>query len=246
MTHIKIWDVPTRLFHWLLAVVFLAVFSIAQFVPDEDPLFSVHALIGLVIGMMVFFRIIWGVAGSKYARFRSFTFTPGEFAGYIRDAFSGKGKLYLGHNPGAGYAVFLMLILLSGITATGLLGQGGNESFEELHELFAYAMIAAVAAHLSGVVLHTIRHKENIVLSMVTGNKEGEANEGISSARPLAGAAFLFLTILWTAGLFSSYEPSAKQTILPVIGATIQLGEIEDKGGEHEGGKHRHYKDNDD
>lgn len=246
MTQIKIWDIPTRLFHWLLAAAVLTAFGIAQFVPDEDPLFSIHALIGLVTGLMVLFRIIWGFAGSRYARFNSFTFSPGEFASYIRDAFSGKGKRYMGHNPGSGYAVYIMLVLLSGLITTGVLGQGGNESFEELHELFAYVMTAVVAAHLAGVLLHTVRYKENIVFSMVTGNKDGGENEGISSTRPLAGAAFLLLTGLWTASLFSSFDPNTKQTILPVIGASIQLGEIEGSEEGHEGHQRNHHEDRDD
>lgn len=246
MTQIKIWDIPTRLFHWLLAAAFLAAFGIAQFVPDEDPLFSFHAVIGLVVGLMVLLRIIWGFTGSRYARFRSFAFSPGELAVYMKQSFSKEAKRYMGHNPGSGYAVFLMLVLLSGIIATGLLGQGGNESFEELHELFTYIMIAVVATHLSGVVLHTVKHKENIVFSMVTGNKDGGENEGISSDRPLAGAAFLLLTGLWTAGLFSSYDPNARQAILPVIGTTVQLGKIEAKEAEHNGHERNNHEDRDD
>jgi len=246
MTRIKVWDIPTRLFHWSLAAAFLAAFIITQTVSDEDPLFAVHAILGLIIGFMVLLRIIWGFAGTRYARFSSFAFSPGEFARYMRDAFSQGGNRYTGHNPGSGYAVFLMLILLSGIVVTGLLGHRGGESFEELHEAIAYAMIAVVGAHLAGVLLHTIRHKENIVLSMVTGSKEGGESEGISSARPLAGAVFLLLTGLWTSGLFSAYDPGARQTVLPVVGTTVQLGETEGEEREREGHERDHHEDRDD
>lgn len=246
MTRIKVWDVPTRLFHWLLAVTFLAIFSIAQFVPDKNPLFSVHALLGLVIGLMALLRIFWGFAGSKYARFSSFIFSPGDFNAYMRNALSGMGKRYIGHNPGSGYVIFAMLVLLVGIVATGLLSQNGNKIFEELHEFFAYTMLTIVTVHLLGVIWHTIRHKENITFSMVTGTKEGGLNEGILSARPLTGIAFLLLTGFWAAGLFSSYDPNTRQTALPVIGTVIQLGENEDKAEEHKGVHHDRQEDDDD
>ncbi|MBI5055320.1 MAG: cytochrome b/b6 domain-containing protein [Nitrospirae bacterium] len=245
MTRIKVWDVPTRLFHWLLAGAFLAAFGIAQFVSDKDPLFSVHALLGLVIGLMALLRIIWGFAGSRYAKFSSFIFSPGELTGYMRDAFSGKGKRYIGHNPGSGYAIFAMLVLLLGIVTTGLLSQSG-EIFEGLHEFFAYAMIAMVTMHILGVLWHTIRHKENITFSMVTGTKEGVQNEGILSARPLAGIAFLLLTGLWSAGLFTSYDQNTRQTVLPVIGTAVQLSENENKAEKHKGVHKKHQKHDDD
>lgn len=245
MTRIKVWDFPTRVFHWLLVVTFAAAFSIAQFTSDKDPLFHVHALLGLVIGLMVVLRTIWGFAGSRYARFSSFLFSPKDLIGYMRDAFSSKGKRYIGHNPGSGYAVFAMLVLLSGIVATGLLSQAGK-IFEELHEFFVYAMLAVVSAHVLGVIWHTIRHKENIAFSMVTGTKEGVQDQGIISARPLAGFIFLLLTGLWTAGLFNGYDPNSRQTTLPVFGTSIKLGESGDKAEKHEDRDHDHQKDDDD
>jgi len=246
MTRIKVWDFPTRLFHWLLAGAFIAAFSIAQFTSDKDPLFNVHAILGLVIGLMALLRIIWGFVGSKYARFSSFAFSPGDFINYMRDAFSGNGKRHIGHNPGSGYAIFAMLILLLAIVASGLLSQNGNEIFEDLHEFFAYAMLAIVTVHLLGVVWHTTRHRENIIGSMISGTKEGELNEGILSARPLAGITFLLLTGFWAAGLFSNYDPNTRQTALPVIGTAIQLGENEDEAEEHEGVHHDRQEDDDD
>jgi cytochrome b len=245
MTRIKVWDFPTRVFHWLLVVTFVTAFSIAQFTSDEAPLFHVHALLGLVIGLMVVLRIIWGFMGSRYARFSSFVFSPKDLIGYVRDAFSGKGKRYIGHNPGSGYAIFAMFVLLSGIVATGLLSQAGK-IFEELHEFFVYTMIAVVTAHVLGVIWHTIRHKENIAFSMVTGTKEGAQSEGILSARPLAGFIFLLLTGFWTAGLFNGYDPNTRQTAVPVFGTSIQLGENEDKAEKHERRYHDHQKDDDD
>jgi hypothetical protein len=107
-------------------------------------------------------------------------------------------------------------------------------------------MLAVVSAHLAGVIVHTAKHKENITFSMVSGYKDGEANEGIPAARPLAGAVFLLLTCYWIAGLFSNFDPQSRQTIVPFIGTTIQLIEAEDKIKEHRGGKHGHHEEDDD
>lgn len=182
MNRVLVWDFPTRLFHWLLAVTFTASLSLGLFVSDENPLFAVHGLLGLVVGLIVLFRIFWGFAGSKYARFGSSFFSPLELYSYVKDALGGKTTRYAGHNPGSGYAVFVMLFLLAGLVATGLLSQ--REVFEEAHVFFAYAMLAVVSAHLAGVIVHTAKHKENITFSMVSGYKDGEANEGIPAARP--------------------------------------------------------------
>ena len=244
MNRILVWDFPTRLFHWLLAVTFTASLSIGLFVSDKNPLFAVHGILGLVTGLLVLFRIFWGFWGSKYARFSSFLFSPHELYNYIRDALGGKTIRYAGHNPGSGYAAFVMLFLLGGLVATGLLSQ--REVFEEAHVFFEYAMLAVVSAHLAGVIVHTAKHEENITFSMVSGYKDGDANEGIHTTRPLAAAVFMLLTCYWIAGLFSNFDPRSRQMIVPLIGTTIQLVEAEDKIKERKGGKHGHHEEDDD
>ena len=244
MNRILIWDFPTRLIHWLLAVSFTASLAIGFFVSDEEPLFAVHGILGLVAGLLVLFRIFWGFLGSKHARFSSFLFSPLDLYSYNREALGGKTARYAGHNPGSGYAAFSMLFLLTALVATGLLYRW--EVFEELHSFFAYTMLAVVFAHLVGVIVHTIKHKENITFSMVSGYKDGDANEGIPAAKPLAGAVFLLLTCYWITSLFSNFDPRSRQTILPFIGTSIQLVKAEDKTKEHRGGKHGHHEEDDD
>ena len=89
-----------------------------------------------------------------------------------------KGRHYVGHNPAASYAAIAMLVLAVGIVASGLL-MGRGEFFEEVHGALAYAMLAVVVAHVCGVILHVVRHKENIVVSMFSGAKEGEEKDAI-------------------------------------------------------------------
>lgn len=249
MTRILIWDIPTRLFHWLLAASFIGAFTVANLVDDESPTFRVHMLLGLVMAFMVLLRVVWGLVGTRWARFRSFVFGPGALLAYLRGSASSDGPRYAGHNPGAAAAIFLILALVLGLAVTGLMMGGGNESVEDLHEVLAWSLLGAVGLHLAGLVWHTVRHREKVALSMVDGHKEAEHSAAIPSARPLVGLLFLLLTGAWAGGLLSGYDAATGQVKLPLIGTTLQLGENE--GGEGhgekgEGGEHGERGDDDD
>jgi cytochrome b len=225
-----------------LAVGFLTAFGIAQFGGDDSSLFPFHGLLGLVLGFMWLLRIIWGFVGTKHARFESFAYRPGEVLRYLKDALIGRARRYAGHNPGSSAAALAMFVLLPGIVATGLLMGSGMEWVEDLHQLLAYAMIAVVLVHILGLALHTSRHRENIALSMVNGLQAGDPRDAIRSARPLVGVAFLLLTGLWAGGLYRNYDPGTGQTVLPVVGSTVQLtepghGGVGNAGDDHEGGE---------
>lgn len=181
-------------------------------------------LLGLVLVPMVIFRILWGFLGTKHARFLSFPFQPKKFFEYLLSIFTLKGPRYVGHNPAASYAAISMLALSLGIVATGLLMQAG-EFFEEIHGALAYLMLAVVAAHVLGVVLHFVRHEENIILSMFSGTKEGEDADAIGSSRPLVALVFVLLISGWAVTLFRGYDQETHQVGNPMIGTTIQLGE---------------------
>lgn len=246
MTRILVWDIPTRLFHWLLAGSFLAAFALATLTDDESAAFAGHMLLGGAIVFMVALRVIWGFVGSRYSRFRSFTFRPAEVLAYFKGALSGKGEKHVGHNPGSAVAIFAMLGLLVGLGLTGAFMSSGG-ILEDLHEVLAWTMMAVVGAHVVGVIWHTLRHRENITKSMVTGQKEGEPKAAIPSARPIAAIVFLALTGLWTGGLYNGYDAANSQVTLPVIGTTLSLGD----GDEHDHGeegrsKHDKHKDDDD
>lgn len=235
---ILVWDIPVRLFHWLLAGSFVGAFAIANLVDDESSLFALHMLLGGVIAFMVSLRVIWGFIGSRYARFSSFVFGPRALLDYLRGAFSGKGARHTGHNPGSSVAVYAMLALALGLAVTGA-GMSRVEAFEEVHEVLAWAMVAVVGAHVAGIVWHTFRQKENIALSMVHGHKEGAPTQAIGSSHALVGIAFLGLTGLWAGGLYSGYDAARRQVTLPLVGTTIQLGEGEKGEKQGHGGGHR-------
>jgi cytochrome b len=181
---VLVWDLPVRIFHALLAGSFLLAWGIAVTSDDESRRFAFHALLGLFIGALVVFRVVWGVIGTRYARFSGFATRPAALAAYLKGILLGPEREFVGHNPASSYATFAMLVLLAGLIGTGLMLGGGNESVEDLHELFAHAMLAVVGIHVLGVILHTVRHRDPIALGMLDGRKRGAPGTAIRSARP--------------------------------------------------------------
>ncbi len=235
MTRILVWDLPTRLFHWLLAGSFLSAFAIAVTMDDDGSLFPVHMLLGLVAAFMVGLRLVWGVLGSRPSRLTELALNPAELLAYLRAALTGGARrLWAGHNPGTSRAAVVMFACVLGLAATGVLMSKGYEAVEEVHEVLAWTMLGTVGVHLAGIALHTLREREVIALSMVDGRRRGAVGGGLASARPLAGLVFLALTGAWTGGLVSSYDAATSTVVVPVVGARLTLGEG-GEGGEHEG-----------
>ncbi len=236
MNPILVWDIPTRLFHWAFAASLAGAMAIGFLVDHEHPLFMTHMLLGIVTLFLLAVRIVMGIVGSRYARFGSFPLRPREMASYFISAMVTKTKRYAGNNPGSALAALLMFLLVPALFITGA-GIAGEE-FGELHESLAWALLAVVVLHLAGLILHTIRHKENIAVSMITGKKSGEAADAIPYARPLGGAAFLIASIAWCAALFHNHDPKSASVRLPLSGVTVSLGENEaEEHGQSEGGQ---------
>lgn len=227
MTRVLIWDSPTRVFHWLFAGGFTVAAVVALGLGDDSPLFPYHSIIGLTLGLMVLLRIVWGFAGSRYARFRTFAFGPRAVLSYFKHLISASPERHVGHNPGSAWVIFAMLGVMLAIAATGVSLGLGNEGIKEVHEILVYTMLALIAAHLMGIVIHTVRHHEYIAAAMIHGRKTAAQEAGIPSARSIAAVAFLVITGLWLAGLFSQYDPASGSLRIPVIGTQLQLGDSE-------------------
>lgn len=187
------------------------------------------------------------VVGTRYARFGSFAFGPRALWAYLRGAVTGRGERHTGHNPGSGWAIYAMLALSLGLAFTGAFMSRGGELLEELHEVFAWAMIAVVATHVAGIIWHTLRHRENIARSMVDGRKLGDPAAAIDSPRAFTALAFLALTGLWAGALYDGFDATTNQVTLPLVGQTIQLGEGEhaERAAHAEHGDHQADDDDD-
>jgi cytochrome b len=221
MTKILVWDIPARLFHFAFAASLTAAIGIGFLV-----VFGIIALFLLLI------RVIMGLVGSRYSRFSSFPVHPREVAGYLISAVVSKTKRYAGNNPGSAMAAVLMFLLVPALFISGT-GYGG-ENFEDLHETFAWALLAVVVLHLAGLAWHTIRHRENISVAMVTGRKEGKVEDAISSSHAVWGVVLAILAGAWIAALFAAHDAGTATVKVPGIGVTLRLGENESGENEHE------------
>lgn len=111
---LKVWDPLVRIGHWTLVAAFFAAYF------SEDDLMSLHVWAGYVVGAYVIIRIVWGVIGSKYARFSHFIYSPSRTIDYLKQLAAGKAQHYAGHNPAGGAMVIALLLCLSATTFTGL------------------------------------------------------------------------------------------------------------------------------
>lgn len=197
VTRILVWDIPTRVFHWLLVGSF-----IGAFVTAESEMFrTVHVALGYLLLALIGFRIVWGIVGTRYARFSAFTFGPSRVLAYLKSLLTGSPQHYLGHNPAGSWVIYGLLLLgiLAGATGYATYNEIGGEWFEELHEAVANSMLALVGVHIAGVVVSSLLHRENLVISMFNGYKKGEAHEGVRGVYWLLGAGLLAGTVvLWT------------------------------------------------
>lgn len=234
MNKTLVWDLSVRVLHWALAASITGALVIGLTVDDESPWFAYHMLCGLAAGGFIVLRLILGVVGSRTARFTFWPWSLREAVQYLRDVVAGRPTVYAGHNPGSVWMAIAVFASVPLLIATGLLG--GGERFEEPHEVLAYVLLGAVVLHLLGLVLHTLRHRENIAWSMVDGRKVAPAAVVLSRHGAWAGLATAALVALIIVGVFRGYDPVTGRVQLPGVGLTLKL---HDQGGEKSSGDHR-------
>jgi cytochrome b len=197
---VLVWDVPVRLVHWLLVASFAGAFLTAE----SERLRALHVLFGTTLAGLVVFRLVWGIVGTRYARFASFAFGPRAVLRYLRSVATLKSVRYIGHTPGGSWAIWLMLGLGLAAAATGYGAYaGGAEWLEDTHGALAWVLLAVVVVHVTGVAVGSVLHRENLVLAMLTGRKRGEAGDGIPRSRWLVGAAVAALVLVFWLDLVS-------------------------------------------
>lgn len=166
---VQVWDPFVRVFHWSLVALFAAAFLTSEH--SE----TVHIYAGYGVLGLVALRLVWGLIGTRHARFRDFVHRPSVVLAYMRDAARFRAKRYLGHNPAGGAMVVALLLALLATGATGHMMTldrfWGQKWIEEVHEVAAHGTLALIALHIAGVVFSCIEHRENLVRSMVTGRK---------------------------------------------------------------------------
>ena len=231
-----VYDLPTRLFHWVFAGLFLISFVIAKTVEDETPLFAFHSLAGLILSFVVLLRIVWGFLGSQHARFTGFALKPFDLIKYMKGILTGSQERWAGHNPASSWAAVAMMLLALGLGVTGYLMSTGpdKDMFEDVHELMANAFVVIAILHVTGVVVHTLRLGEWIGLSMLDGKKENIAPaQTIPSAYAGVGIVFIALIVSFSMYLYKNFDSTTG--VLKAFGSSLQLGEGPESG-ENESG----------
>ena len=193
---ILVWDAPVRVFHWLLVLSFAGAYITAE----SERWRLVHVTLGYTMAGLVAFRVLWGLAGTRYARFSNFVRGPARVRRYLRSLVVGVPEHYTGHNPAGAVAIVLLLISAVLISLTGWASYNdiGGEWLSELHEGASSAMLALVGVHLAGVVVATLLHRENLVRAMVTGKKAGDTIDAVSSARWIVAVGLVLgVLVFW-------------------------------------------------
>lgn len=209
LQRILVWDFPTRVFHWSLALSFAGAWLTAESERYRD----IHMALGYTLLGLIVFRLLWGFVGSRYARFDAFLYGPKKVAGYLRSLLTPNPEHHVGHNPAGSWAIFLLLGLglLAGISGILLFQEvGGEEALEDVHEFAANNMLAVVLLHIAGVAASSLLHRENLVRSMVTGYKTAEAEAGIR-----ASYAWLGVIMVAVIGAFLLFYQAAAPDAAP-------------------------------
>lgn len=182
---VLVWDLPTRVFHWLLVTATTTAFVTGFILPQWW--LGAHRSAGYVIVGLLVFRFVWAAFGSEHSRLADFAYSPSETLGHLRGILMLGPRHYLGHNPAGAAMIFALAFVLCGLVVTGLLIEAGEEKIGPLagvttyavghaakafHEVLVWILAAMVAGHVAGVIVESLLTHENLVASMITGRKE--------------------------------------------------------------------------
>lgn len=207
MQRIRVWDLPTRLFHWALVACVIGAFVSVQIGGNA---MVWHGRFGLAVLGLLVFRIVWGFVGSTYARFDQFVRGPAAIKAYLRGEWQGEG-----HNPLGALSVLALLGTLALLVATGLfanddiafegplyslVGKDVSDRLVGLHRLIEPLIILLVAAHLGAIAYYVRVKKQALVMSMITGWKVGAGE----TARGGGVLAFVVALIVAVGAVFAA------------------------------------------
>lgn len=212
MQKVLVWDIPTRVFHWLLVSSLLAQYATAEWLENA---IQWHFYIGYFTLFLVIFRILWGFVGTQYARFSSFVTGPRKVIRYMKTLFDKDSVPSIGHNPLGGWFVVIMLVLvavqaISGLFMTDdifldgpyrpLTDEQTLALMNSLHHLAFDLLLYVIALHIAAVVFYGIYKKQKLVPAMVHGKKVSKT-VGITGSRLISAlvVALLAAAIVYVA-----------------------------------------------
>ncbi|MCP5419745.1 MAG: cytochrome b/b6 domain-containing protein [Gammaproteobacteria bacterium] len=182
-TQLRVWDPLIRVFHWTLVVAVLTAYF------TEGDQLDLHVAAGYTVLGLIAFRLIWGFAGTRHARFVDFVFAPRVVWTYLKDLPKGTAARFIGHNPAGGAMIVALLLSLTVTTFSGVAFYGADrwlgplagimqntddfwiDVLKETHEIAANFTILLAAVHVCGVAFESWLHQENLIVAMVNGRK---------------------------------------------------------------------------
>ena len=193
---VLVWDAPVRVFHWLAVLSFAGAWLTAE----SERWRLLHVTLGYTLAGLVAFRLVWGLVGTRHARFANFVRGPKAVFEHLRDMVQGRFERHAGHNPAGALAIVALLGTALALTLSGwaLFDGPGGDWLEDVHEGAANAMLALVGLHLAGVALASWLGRENLVGAMFSGRKDVSPAEGIRSAwRSVAALMVVAVAGFW-------------------------------------------------
>ncbi len=192
-----VWDLPTRLFHWLLLACVAGAF-VSQWFYQHIP-FIVHEVCGMSALVLIAFRVVWGFVGTQHARFSVFIRGPAVTKAYLQAVLQRQTPAMAGHTPTGGWMILLLLLLVGGQALLGLFSNDETDAagplyawvshatsnrLSGLHEIIGNLLLAAIGLHVLAVVIYKVIFKEDLVRTLITGWRPGApASAGIAGHR---------------------------------------------------------------
>ncbi|MFC7292626.1 cytochrome b/b6 domain-containing protein [Hirschia litorea] len=217
-----VWDLPLRLFHWLLVLSIAASWATAKAGVEWT---EIHFLLGYWTAGLLVFRLIWGFVGPKHARFASFIPSVKSVFLYLRGFLKGHGKQAVGHNPMGALMVFAILAIVGAQVVTGLFASDDilfsgpfnslvdgklSETITRLHNFNFDVILFLIFAHISAVLIYLFKKKQNLILPMITGRKSKDVvpdDEAIKSSRLFIALCVVAVSVLIVWGVLSLAPP---------------------------------------
>jgi cytochrome b len=214
----RVWDLPTRLFHWTLAVLVVLLYATGEYGLLD---MTWHFWLGYVVLALLIFRVLWGIFGSQTSRFDDFVRGPFAVAAYVRSLFSTNKQASIGHNPLGGWSVLALLVCVlvqavSGLFATDEIDTDGPlvprvsmytvKLMTRVHHWTENVLLALVGLHVVAVLLYLLLKHENLIAPMINGRKNLPQSSQLRFASEWLALALFVLAIagvallLWLAG----------------------------------------------
>lgn len=207
MKTVYVWSLPTRLFHWLLVLFIVAAYLSA----DEEAWLERHAAFGVAAGILMLYRLLWGVMGPDYSRFRDFNMSLSSLKNYLLTLFAQE-KHYVGHNPAASFAMIgiitvTLLLALSGLLTYGIQENRGlfaflhgsffrdMELFEAVHETLSTLLLILIGAHVGGVMLERTMHPEADTLGSIFSGRKRIEGRNVKLTAVQKAVSFIGITL---------------------------------------------------